>query len=158
LTELLDGFLAPAGRGKGDPEQVTRSRIVRRLFDGIFEESNRFGGFPGADEVGGLVADVRRSLAGERPYQGEQDEPCPHGVWNSICGGEAQERRGCRALRPSVATIFRGVCIFASLRIHYRGRVPSTRVVLYQDEDGSCSFLEWFGGLSTKVQDKCYLR
>ena len=33
-----------------------------------------------------------------------------------------------------------------------------TRTVLYQEEDGSCPFLEWFVGLSPKVQDKCYRR
>jgi phage-related protein len=36
--------------------------------------------------------------------------------------------------------------------------VPGTRVVLYREEDGSCPFLEWFGKLPQKVQDKCYLR
>jgi hypothetical protein len=36
--------------------------------------------------------------------------------------------------------------------------VPRTRVVLYQEEDGSCPFLDWFDKLSAKVQDKCYLR
>jgi len=31
-------------------------------------------------------------------------------------------------------------------------------VVLYQEEDGSCPFLTWFGGLPSKVQNKCFLR
>ena len=37
-------------------------------------------------------------------------------------------------------------------------RVPRTRVVLYREEDASCPFLEWFSKLTSKVQDKCYLR
>ena len=37
-------------------------------------------------------------------------------------------------------------------------RVPKTRVVLYQEETGSCPFVEWFDRLPAKVQDKCYLR
>jgi phage-related protein len=36
--------------------------------------------------------------------------------------------------------------------------VPKTKVVLYQEEDGSCPFLEWFSGLPVKAQDKCFLR
>jgi len=36
--------------------------------------------------------------------------------------------------------------------------VPKTRVALYQDEDGSCPFIEWFDKLPAKAQDKCYLR
>jgi phage-related protein len=36
--------------------------------------------------------------------------------------------------------------------------VPRTKVVLYQEEDGSCTFLEWFSGLPAKVQDKCFVR
>jgi phage-related protein len=36
--------------------------------------------------------------------------------------------------------------------------VSRTRVVLYQEEDGSCPFLEWFDELPAKVQDKCYVR
>jgi phage-related protein len=36
--------------------------------------------------------------------------------------------------------------------------VPKTKVVLFQDEDGSCPFLTWFGRLPAKVQDKCFLR
>ena len=36
--------------------------------------------------------------------------------------------------------------------------MPKTEVVLYQEEDGSCPFLTWFGGLPAKVQDKCFLR
>jgi phage-related protein len=31
-------------------------------------------------------------------------------------------------------------------------------VVFYQEEDGSCPFLEWFGELPAKVQDKCVER
>ena len=33
-----------------------------------------------------------------------------------------------------------------------------TKVVLCQEEDGSCPFLAWFGGLPAKVQDKRFLR
>lgn len=36
--------------------------------------------------------------------------------------------------------------------------MPRTRVVLYREEDGSCPFFHWFGELSAKAQDKCYLR
>jgi len=36
--------------------------------------------------------------------------------------------------------------------------VPKTKVVLYREQDGSCPFLEWFGGLPPKAQDKCYVR
>ena len=36
--------------------------------------------------------------------------------------------------------------------------MPRTRVVLYQEEDGSCPFLEWFAGLPARAQDKCFLR
>ena len=36
--------------------------------------------------------------------------------------------------------------------------MPRTKVVLYQEQEGSCPFLEWFDGLSAKVQDKCFLR
>ena len=36
--------------------------------------------------------------------------------------------------------------------------MPRTKVVLYQDLDGSCPFLTWFGELPAKVQDKCLLR
>jgi phage-related protein len=36
--------------------------------------------------------------------------------------------------------------------------VPRTKVVLYREEDESCPFLDWFGKLSSKAQDKCYLR
>ena len=36
--------------------------------------------------------------------------------------------------------------------------MPKARVVLFRDADGSCPFLEWFGELPAKVQDKCYLR
>jgi len=36
--------------------------------------------------------------------------------------------------------------------------VPRTKVVLYQEEDGSCPFLAWFAELPAKAQDKCYVR
>ena len=36
--------------------------------------------------------------------------------------------------------------------------MPGTKVVLYQEADGSCPFLSWFSGLPAKVQDKCFLR
>jgi phage-related protein len=36
--------------------------------------------------------------------------------------------------------------------------VPRTSVVLYQEEDGTCPFLEWFAELPAKAQDKCFLR
>jgi hypothetical protein len=36
--------------------------------------------------------------------------------------------------------------------------MPETPVVFFQEEDGSCPFLTWFGGLPAKVQDKCFLR
>jgi len=36
--------------------------------------------------------------------------------------------------------------------------VPRTRVVLFQEEDGSCPFLNWFAELPAKAQDKCFLR
>ena len=36
--------------------------------------------------------------------------------------------------------------------------MPRTKVVLYQEGDGSCPFVEWFNELPEKVQDKCYLR
>jgi hypothetical protein len=36
--------------------------------------------------------------------------------------------------------------------------VTRTRVVLYQEEDGTCPFLEWFAELPAKAQDKCFLR
>jgi phage-related protein len=29
---------------------------------------------------------------------------------------------------------------------------------LYQEDDGSCPFLDWFAGLAAKAQDKCFLR
>lgn len=49
------------------------------------------------------------------------------------------------------------ICIFATLRIDL-DLVPKTKVALYREEDGSCPFVEWFGELPPKVQDKCYLR
>lgn len=36
--------------------------------------------------------------------------------------------------------------------------MPRTRVVLYREDDGSCPFLDWFGELNAKTQDKCYLK
>ena len=36
--------------------------------------------------------------------------------------------------------------------------MPRTKVVLFQEEDGSCPFLTWFGRLPAKVQDKCLVR
>ena len=36
--------------------------------------------------------------------------------------------------------------------------MPKTKVVFYQEEDGTVPLLEWFGGLSRKAQDKCRLR
>ena len=36
--------------------------------------------------------------------------------------------------------------------------MPRTSVVLYQEADGSCPFLEWFAELPVKAQDKCFLR
>ena len=36
--------------------------------------------------------------------------------------------------------------------------MPRTKVVLYQEDDESCPFLEWFSGLPAKVQDKCFHR
>ena len=36
--------------------------------------------------------------------------------------------------------------------------MPRTRVVFYQEDDGSVPLLEWFDGLPTKAQDKCRLR
>jgi len=36
--------------------------------------------------------------------------------------------------------------------------MPGTRVVLYQEEDGTVPFLTWFEALPHKVQDKCRVR
>ena len=36
--------------------------------------------------------------------------------------------------------------------------MPSTKVILYREEEGSCPFLEWFSELPAKVQDKCFLQ
>jgi hypothetical protein len=36
--------------------------------------------------------------------------------------------------------------------------MPKTRVVLFCEADGSCPFLNWFGGLAPKVQAKCLSR
>ena len=43
---------------------------------------------------------------------------------------------------------------------HTRGEegLPSTRVVFYQEEDGTVPLLEWFEGLTRKAQDKCRIR
>ena len=36
--------------------------------------------------------------------------------------------------------------------------MPRTRVLFYQEGDGTVPLLEWFDELSTKAQDKCRLR
>lgn len=36
--------------------------------------------------------------------------------------------------------------------------MPETRVIFYQDEDGTASLLEWLDSLSSKVQLKCLAR
>jgi len=36
--------------------------------------------------------------------------------------------------------------------------MPQTTVVLYREKDGSVPFLEWFGSLQAKVQDKCRIK
>ena len=36
--------------------------------------------------------------------------------------------------------------------------MPNTKVVFYQEADGTVPVLEWFDGLPTKVQDKCRVR
>lgn len=36
--------------------------------------------------------------------------------------------------------------------------MPKTTVVLYQEGDGSCPFIEWFTELPVKAQAKCFLR
>lgn len=36
--------------------------------------------------------------------------------------------------------------------------MPKTKVALYREEDGPCTFIDWFYKLPAKVQDKCYLR
>lgn len=36
--------------------------------------------------------------------------------------------------------------------------MPKTTVVLYRKADGSCPFLDWYGGLPVKAQAKCLLR
>jgi hypothetical protein len=36
--------------------------------------------------------------------------------------------------------------------------MPQTKVVIFQDEDGSAPFLEWFDELPAKAQDKCRVR
>ena len=36
--------------------------------------------------------------------------------------------------------------------------MPRTKVVFYQEDDGTVPLLEWFDGLPTKAQDKCRLR
>ncbi len=36
--------------------------------------------------------------------------------------------------------------------------MPETRVVFYQEKDGSVPLLEWFDSLQPKVQDKCRIK
>ena len=36
--------------------------------------------------------------------------------------------------------------------------MPQTRVVFYQDDDGTAPALEWLDGLPAKAQDKCRLK
>lgn len=36
--------------------------------------------------------------------------------------------------------------------------MPQTRVIFYQEDNGTVPLLEWFEGLSAKAQDKCRLR
>jgi len=36
--------------------------------------------------------------------------------------------------------------------------VPRTKVVFYQEDDGTVPLLEWFDTLQTRAQDKCRLR
>ena len=80
------------------------------------------------------------------------------GMSRSLCPA-ASKIAGSHPFRQQLAyrMIAASVCKFASLRIDWN-RVPRTRVVLYQEEDGSCPFLEWFAGLPAKVQDKYYIR
>src|SRR5262249_46027043 len=36
--------------------------------------------------------------------------------------------------------------------------MPRTNVLLYQDDNGSVPFLEWFDGIPRKAQDKCRVK
>ncbi len=36
--------------------------------------------------------------------------------------------------------------------------MPPTQLVLFLEDDGAVSFLDWFDGLPEKVQDKCRVR
>ncbi len=36
--------------------------------------------------------------------------------------------------------------------------MPRTRLILFRDEDGSVPFLDWFGAIPPKAQDKCRVR
>jgi phage-related protein len=36
--------------------------------------------------------------------------------------------------------------------------MPSTELVFFREIDGSTPFLDWFGGLQPRVQDKCRVR
>ncbi len=36
--------------------------------------------------------------------------------------------------------------------------MPETDVMLFQEEDGTCPFLEWMDALPSKAQDKCLVR
>jgi phage-related protein len=36
--------------------------------------------------------------------------------------------------------------------------MPKARVIIFEDDDGSVPFLDWFDGLSIKVQAKCLVR
>jgi phage-related protein len=36
--------------------------------------------------------------------------------------------------------------------------MPQTRIILFKAEDGTVPFLDWFGGISPKAQDKCRVR
>jgi phage-related protein len=36
--------------------------------------------------------------------------------------------------------------------------MPETRIILFREDDGTVPFLEWFGGLQPKAQDKCRVR
>src|SRR5437764_6316614 len=36
--------------------------------------------------------------------------------------------------------------------------MPRTRLILFRDEDGSVPFLDWFGAIRPRAQDKCRVR
>src|SRR5437867_6698042 len=36
--------------------------------------------------------------------------------------------------------------------------MPQTKVILFRAEDGTVPFLDWFGSIPTKAQDKCRVR